>query len=277
MAASSFSVRFWGVRGSLSVSSPTHVGVGGNTCCVEVRCGERILMFDAGTGAFPAGCALRNQGVSDLDMFFSHSHYDHIIGLPFFGPVHDPSTKIRMWAGHLAGIMSCEEMVSAFMKPPFFPVPPTCMSAAVDYRDFQPGDTLNIGDGIVIGTMMLNHPGGAVGYRVNYGNHAVCYITDTEHVGKKLDPALLAFISGADIVIYDATYTDAELPHFKGYGHSTWQHGGRLCAKANVGTYVIYHHRPEHDDKTLEQIEGDARKSFSGAVLAREGLRLNVG
>lgn len=276
MAASTFSVRFWGVRGSLPASSPAHVGVGGNTCCVEMRCGERVLVFDAGTGAFPAGRALRKQGVRKLDMFFSHCHYDHIIGLPFFSPVHDEAARIGIWAGHLAGIMTCEEMVSAFMKPPFFPVPPTCMAAAVDYHDFKPGDSLDIGDGIVIGTMMLNHPGGAVAYRVNYDDRAICYVTDTEHIGKVLDPALLAFINGADIVIYDATYTDAELPHFVGYGHSTWQHGGRLCAEANVGTYVIYHHRLEHDDKTLEQIEADARKSFPGAVLAREGLCLDA-
>jgi phosphoribosyl 1,2-cyclic phosphodiesterase len=277
MAEPTFSVKFWGVRGSLPAALPSHVGVGGNTCCVEMRCGERVLLFDAGTGAHQAGKALRKEGIDNLDLFFSHCHYDHISGLPFFGPAHEPGTRIRIWAGHLSGTMTCEEMVNAYMRPPFFPVGPSCMCAMLDFRDFKPGDVLDIGDDIVIRTMMLNHPGGAIGYRVDHGGHAICYITDTEHIGEVLDPALLAFIDDADIVIYDATYTDAELPHFVGYGHSTWQHGARLCAAANVRTYVIFHHRLEHDDNALEQIEIDARKAFPGAVLAREGLRLEAG
>jgi phosphoribosyl 1,2-cyclic phosphodiesterase len=277
MSAPLFSVKFWGVRGSLPAATASHVGVGGNTSCVEMRCGDRVLIFDAGTGAHPAGQALKQEGISDLDLFFSHSHYDHILGLPFFAPLHNPNGKVRLWAGHLAGEMSCEQMVKEFMRPPFFPVGPSCMSAAMDFRDFQPGDTLDIGDGIVIRTMRLNHPGGAVAYRVNFDDRAICYVTDTEHVGEVLDPAILAFINDADIVIYDATYTDEELPHYLGYGHSTWQHGAKLCAAANVGKYVIFHHRLEHDDETLDQIEVAARNAFSGSVLAREGLRLEAG
>jgi len=277
MSDAPFNVRFWGVRGSMPAATASHVGVGGNTSCVEMRCGDRVLVFDAGTGAHPAGKALRAEGIRNLDLFFSHCHYDHILGLPFFSPVYDPAGRIRLWAGHFLDDMTCEEMVSQFMGPPFFPVGPTCMKALIEYRDFSAGDTLEIGDGIDIATVRLNHPGGAVAYRVNYQGRSICYVTDTEHIGKVLDPALLAFIDNADIVIYDATYTDEELPHFLGYGHSTWQHGANLCAAANVGKYVIFHHRLEHDDDTLNQIEAAARKAFPGSVLAREGLCVDAG
>ncbi len=269
-----FSVKFWGVRGSMSVSAPSHIGVGGNTSCVEVRCGDRVLIFDAGTGAHAAGRALRKEGVQHVDMLFSHCHYDHIFGLPFFGPFHCPENNIRIWAGHFLDGMTCEQMVSQFMKPPFFPVGPDCLKANIEYRDFDPGDRLDLGDGIVIETLRLNHPGGAVAYRVNFGNHAICYVTDTEHDDDVLDPGILAFINGADIVIYDATYTDDEFTQFAGYGHSTWQHGVELCDAGNVQTYVIFHHRLEHDDKTLDDIEAAARQAFAGSVLAREGLCL---
>ncbi len=277
MAADAFSVKFWGVRGSIPAPLPTHLNVGGNTSCVEVRCGSRVLILDAGTGINPAGRALRDEGIDRVDLLFSHCHYDHILGLPFFEPFHVAQNRIRLWAGHFLDDMTCREMVAQFMQPPFFPVGPDCLKAGVEYRDFEPGDTLGLGDGIVIRTLRLNHPGGAVAYRVEYDNRALCYVTDTEHVGDILDPDILAFISDAGIVIYDATYTDEEFTHFAGYGHSTWQHGARLCAAANVQTYVIFHHLLEHDDSILSAIEDDARKSFAGSILAREGLRLDVG
>ena len=128
----------------------------------------------------------------------------------------------------------------------------------------------------MIRTIRLNHPGGAVGYRIEYDGRAVCYLTDNEHDGTTPDPVLVSFIKDAEIVIYDSTYTEEEYTQFAGYGHSTWQHGAKLCRKANARTYVIYHHRSEHDDTILSAIEDDARKVFPGSVLAREGERLKV-
>lgn len=276
MSAKPFSVKFWGVRGSMPASAPCYFDVGGNTSCVEVRCGDRILILDAGTGAHAAGAALREEDVQSLDLLFSHCHYDHILGLPFFAPIHSPKTRMRIWAGHFLDDMTCETMVRQFMMPPFFPVGPDCMKANIEYHDFKAGNNLDLGDGIVIETMRLNHPGGAIAYRINFGKRAVCYVTDTEHVGAVLEPAILKFINNADIVIYDATYTDEEFPQFIGYGHSTWQHGARLCKAANVKTYVIFHHRLEHEDEILDEIADAARNTFAGSVLAREGLQLDV-
>ena len=276
MPALDFSVNFWGVRGSVPAPRLSHMEVGGNTCCVEVRCGGRMLLFDAGTGAHAAGMAFTEEGVTDLDIFFTHCHYDHIYGLPFFDPLYVENNDVRIWAGHFLDGTSCKQMVKGFMSPPYFPVGPDCLKAAIDFRDFSAGDTLDLGDGIVIRTIRLNHPGGAVGYRVEYDNRALCLITDHEHTSDTPDPALVAFIKDAGIVIYDATYTEAEYAHFAGYGHSTWQHGARLCKAANAKTFVIYHHRSEHDDTILGTIEDDARKVFTGSVLARERQRLHV-
>ena len=117
-----FRVRFWGVRGSVPVSGPQFIRYGGNTACIEMRCGPHTLFFDAGSGIRPAGDALKAAGINDFDVFFTHCHYDHIIGLPFFYPFYDPKTQVRLWSGHLAGRMTTREMVSEFMRPPWFPV-----------------------------------------------------------------------------------------------------------------------------------------------------------
>ena len=125
-------------------------------------------------------------------------------------------------------------------------------------------------------TKSLNHPDGATGYRIEYRGKAMCYVTDTEHVVGKPDQTVLELIEGADLVIYDSTYTDKEFPERLGWGHSTWQEGVRLCQAANVKTLAIFHHDPDHEDLFMEQLERLARMTWNGAVVAREHMRFNL-
>src|ERR671932_382197 len=106
MSKEDFTVKFWGVRGSLPVAGPEFLRYGGNTACVEMRCGRHVLIFDAGSGLKPAGKALRAEGVADLDLFFTHCHYDHILGLPFFAPLYEGRSRVILWSGHLNGAMT---------------------------------------------------------------------------------------------------------------------------------------------------------------------------
>lgn len=267
-------VRVWGARGSLPAPAAPNCDLGSDSCCVEMRCGPHVLIFDAGTGAASLSARLVADGITDFDLFFSHCHFDHIIGLPFIKPLYNPLVTARLHAGHFEDATTCQEMVALFMGPPFFPLTPRSFSAAIDYRDFRPPDTLLPQPGIRISTVRLNHPNGSVGYRVDYGGRSVCYITDHEHVPGRPDPALLETIRGADILIYDCTYTDAELEPCRGWGHSTWEEGVRLCEAAGVGRLVIFHHQPGRDDRALRRIGAQAQARFPGAVVGHTGLEI---
>ena len=126
-------------------------------------------------------------------------------------------------------------------------------------------------------TAKLNHPGGATAYRLEHNGAAVCYVTDTEHMPGKPDQNVLALIEGADLVIYDCTYTDAEYPKYVGWGHSTWQEGVRLCQAANAKQLAIFHHDPGHDDTFMIHLEAEARRVWNGTIVAREQMIIAVG
>jgi phosphoribosyl 1,2-cyclic phosphodiesterase len=274
MTDSSFLVRIWGARGSASAPAAPNCMFGSDTCCVEMRCGGRVLIFDAGSGVVNLGMQLIEQQVKDFDLFFTHCHLDHIVGLPMLKPLYQTETTARFYAGHLQDGTKCRDMVAGFMTPPYFPVTPDHFKAEVDFRDFRAPDTLSVAPGILIGTVRLQHPNGAVGYRVNFGGRSVCYITDTEHTPGQRDQNILAAIRGADIMIYDCSFTDAEFDFCRNYGHSTWEEGVRLCEAADVKRLVIFHHRPGRNDAGLQAIEAEAQERFPGAIVARTGLEL---
>jgi phosphoribosyl 1,2-cyclic phosphodiesterase len=271
-----FRVRFWGVRGSLPVSGPLFIRYGGNTACIEMQCGPHTLFFDAGSGIRPAGEALMAAAISDFDVFFTHCHYDHVVGLPFFFPFYDPHTRVTLWSGHLAGRMTTLEMLREFMRPPWFPVELEICRANLDCRDFVSGDILRPREGVAIRTASLNHPGGCIGYRVEWGECAVAVISDTEHEPGKLDAAILGLIEDADLVIYDCTYTEEEMKRKRGFGHSTWQQGVKLCQAAGARRLALFHHDPARTDDELDVIEREAIGAFSGAFAARDGQTLDI-
>ncbi|MFD1327596.1 MBL fold metallo-hydrolase [Mycoplana ramosa] len=265
------SVRFWGTRGSIPVSGAQFSRYGGNTVCVEIRCGDNVLVFDAGSGIPPAGLAMKAENVDKVDLFFSHCHYDHIIGLPYFKPLYSPDCAVNIWSGHLAGVMTTCEMVCEFMQPPWFPVDPKICRAHLGYRDFRAGDVLEPRPGVTVQTGNLNHPGGAIGYRIEWNGRSVAMITDTEHVPGTLDPEVLRLIENVDLFIYDCCYTDEEMEIFKGFGHSTWQQAIRLARAANAKAIAFIHHAPWRTDAELEQIDRLAAAEFPTSFSARDG------
>jgi phosphoribosyl 1,2-cyclic phosphodiesterase len=231
-------------------------------------------MFDAGTGAREMGDQLIAEGVSEADLFLSHTHIDHINGFPFFSFAFNPDNQLSVWAGHLNSELTIEGVLRSFMSDPLFPVPVDTLKGCVALKDFKAGETLAPHQGITIKTAPLNHPNGATGYRVEYAGKVICYVTDTEHVPGSPDQNILKLIDGADIVIYDAMYSDEEFIKFQGWGHSTWQECLRLCREAGVKVPVIYHHLPGRGDDALDAVAEAVDREFPGAVLAREGMTL---
>lgn len=270
MPEQKFQLKLWGTRGGLPVSGPMFHQFGGNTTCFEVRCGDFVMLFDAGSGLPMAGCDLHAAGTRDFALFFSHFHYDHVIGLPFFVPLYCNNSTLRVWSGHTGGKMTTRQMLSEFMREPFFPIGPEMCRANIDCLDFEGGDVLTPHPGVTLRTEMLQHPGGAVGYRVEFGGKVLAIITDTEHTPNTLDPAVLALMQGADLVLYDTNFEDEEMERFKGYGHSTWQQALRLANAAGVERVGFVHHAKNRTDADLLRIENTAKSQFPGAFCGRD-------
>ena len=273
-ASGSLAVTFWGVRGSIAVPGPGTVRYGGNTSCLEVRCGENLLIFDAGTGLRPLGMTLAGRTDIEADIFLTHTHFDHICGLPFFKPAFVPGNTLRLWAGHLQPDRTLKDAVCGMMSAPLFPVPVDVMRSRLAFNDFKAGETLEPRPGIVLKTGPLNHPNNATGYRLEYGGRVFAYITDTEHVSGKLDESILRLADGADVMVYDSMFTGGEYPTYRGWGHSTWEEGVKLADAAGVETLVAFHHDPRHDDEFLDRMAAEAEAVRPGTLFAREGLTL---
>lgn len=272
-------MRFWGVRGTVPCPGRGTVRYGGNTACVEVALGSERLILDGGTGLRNLGRTLHAGGAPVRShLLFTHTHFDHVTGVPFFRPAYEPRNSLQLWNGHLRRQgLRLSDVLADLMRAPFFPVPLEIMRASLGFHDFDPGAVLRPCDGLEVRTGALNHPGGATGYRIEGGGSAVCYVTDTEHPeGGGRDPEVLRLIEDADLVVYDSTYTDEEYGCFRGWGHSTWQEGVRLCREAGAKRLVAFHHNPAHDDDAMDAIAAALAEALPGSLAAREGLEIRL-
>ena len=271
-----FDIKFWGVRGSIACPTPEHMRYGGNTSCIEVILDNgRRLVLDAGTGIRSLGKHFVENDIREAHLLLTHTHWDHINGFPFFVPAYDPKRSIHILAGHLYGRGGgIKEALSAQMDSPMFPVPLEAMQAKLRFEDFKAGEDFSLYDDVKIKTAPLNHPNRATGYRIEHNGKAMCYITDTEHKPGAPDRNILGLIEGADLVIYDSTYTEQEFPAKIGWGHSTWNEGVKLCRAAEVKKMAIFHHDPEHDDTFMKKLEAEAQNVWPDTVAARDGMEL---
>jgi phosphoribosyl 1,2-cyclic phosphodiesterase len=277
MAKSPMRVRFWGVRGSIACPGPSTIRYGGNTPCIEVRCDEHVLVFDAGTGLRPLGLELiKDKNIRNVDIFITHCHLDHVVGLPFFAPLFRKGYRVRVWAGNLLPANSIERVMRMLMSSPLFPIQIEIFKAAIEFHDFKSGDVLRPHENVVLRTAPLDHPDGSNGYRLEYGGRAFALVSDTEGFPGKCDKDLLSLADHADLAVYDATYTEDEIVSRIGWGHSTWLRGIRLAEKANVKHLCLFHHDPSHDDDFMDTLAAEANDARPGTVTAREGQIIDL-
>ncbi len=276
-ASQGLSLTFWGVRGSVPSPGPETARYGGNTPCIEVRIdGERVI-FDLGTGARSLGQA--SPGPMKAHIFISHYHYDHVQGLPFFTPIFDPRNHFIMHGPTRNG-RTVKDVISEQMQQPFFPVTAEMVfRAQLEYQPFSAGDKMKVGRGSIT-AIETNHPGGNLAYRIDYPGKSIVYATDTEH-GTERDAQLLEFARDADLLIYDAMYTDEEYlgrtgVSKLGWGHSTFEQSIKLANEARVGTLVLFHHEPTRSDKALDALVKQLRKKRKATIAAREGMTIRV-
>ena len=292
-------ITFWGTRGSIATPGPETVIYGGNTSCVEVRCGTDIFIFDAGTGIRPLGLALMKEFTDrprTLHLFISHTHWDHIQGFPFFLPAYLPTTTIHIYGSAGQG-RPLEKVIRGQMDADYFPVALGDMKSVIHVHEFK-GKPFQIGDA-TISAIYLNHPGMTLGYRISHGGKVLVYATDNEpyqqtlahlgqraeagrEFGQRLDAEFVEFLTGADLYIGDAQYTDEEYPNRIGWGHSSIGATVEVALAAQVRSLAFFHHDPLHDDDTVTAMAEIARRLIEGRQLsllcfgAREGQTLSL-
>jgi phosphoribosyl 1,2-cyclic phosphodiesterase len=272
-------VKFYGTRGSISVSEKDCVEFGGNTSCVLVKFpNERILIFDAGTGIRRLGNDLMANGHEQHDNIFialSHTHWDHIQGFPFFSLAYDPRRNLTL--GIPGGITKANNLHDIFttqMQEEFFPVSLENMGANISC--WEPNiDKYTSPFGVHVTTIRHQHPGGANSYRVEDDGKVLVYCTDIEH-GESIDPKIVDFSRDADLLIHDAQYTSEELPQRKGWGHSTWEQAVEVAEQAGAKRLALFHHDPMHTDSFLLHVEKQCQVRFRGSVMAREGMEIEL-
>ncbi|MBD2485078.1 MBL fold metallo-hydrolase [Planktothrix sp. FACHB-1365] len=275
-----FTVHFWGVRGSIACPGSETVRYGGNTPCIEMRVGTERLIFDGGTGLRVLGQSLLAQMPVTAHLFFTHYHWDHIQGFPFFVPAFIKINTFYIYGTIAPDGSTVQHRLNDQMLHPNFPVPLQIMGADLKFVDISVGNSININDEITVETALLNHPGEAVGYRVNWRNYSAAYVSDTEHFPDHLDENVLFLARNADVLIYDATYTDEEYHAEKtskvGWGHSTWQEAVKIAKAAKVKRLVIFHHDPLHNDDFMDKIGEQVAEQFPNSLIAREGLSIQL-
>ena len=275
-----FHVRFWGVRGSIPTPGPHTQRYGGNTPCLEMRCGDELLIFDMGTGARALGEALlADSRTRRASLFLTHYHYDHLQGMPFFTPLFAPHFSFTLYGARREG-RSVKEVLKGQMVPPYFPVTLEQVARAeLLYRDVCAGQSLELGPATV-SALDLNHPGGNLGYRVECDGRVVVYATDVEHDGA-MDAKLVEFARDADVLIIDAMYTEEEYRGVNGgskvgWGHSTWESAVKTADAAGVRQLVLFHHDPTRDDAQMDALVASVRERRPEAIAAREMETLSL-
>lgn len=268
-------VTFWGVRGTIPTPQPANMYFGGETPCVEIEAEGRRIVLDGGSGLRQLGNRmLHGLGTRrlDEDILFSHFHWDHLQGIPYFVPLFMESAL--RFHSHLP-VEALHATLSRLMEAPFFPLAFDAAAAAKEYRQFKSYSAFEIGP-FHITPFPLRHPQGCHGFRIECNGRVIVYATDHEHGDAESDAILLEHASGADLLIADAQYTPQEYPQRIGWGHSTWLEAARLAVQAKVKRLALFHHDPLRDDDSLRNIEFLAREVFASTDAAREGTIIAI-
>ena len=292
-----FTVKFWGVRGSYPTPGASTVKYGGNTACVEVNAGGRTIILDAGTGIIPLGRELVKRNDLNLLILFSHLHHDHTQGFPFFVPAYIPKARLHIY-GPGGTAETVKHVLEHNQSSDTFPISLRDMAANKEIQSLRESQIILWDeDGIQVVESAPNpspeavvirihksyaHPGGVYHYRITYQGKSIVYATDTEgYVG--MDRKLVNFARDADVLIHDAQYSDehyygslAGFPSTQGYGHSTATMAGELAASAEAGQLILFHHDPSYADDWVAAQERSAKRVFSDASAAYEGMSLSL-
>ena len=278
-------VKFYGTRGSVPVCKSDFQEFGGNTTCIQIRDKEsnNIAILDAGTGIRELGKDIIESGHKQDEIFiaFTHFHWDHIQGFPFFEPAFNKKQKINLlalgWGKHITCL---KDIFKTQMQKEFFPIQLEKMGAR--FRFMLLDETKKVfktkvkkPKPVIVKTNKHTHPGGAYGYRIELDGKAMVFCTDVEHLNS-IDEKVVKLAEGADLLIHDAQFTDEELKKKKGWGHSSFSQAIEVAERANVKMLALTHHDPDHDDAFLRKMEKKCQQRFKYSFLAREKMEIEI-
>jgi len=303
-------VRFWGVRGSIPSPGMITRKYGGNTACVELRVGqdERLIIIDAGSGIRTLGNALMAtdllNGPIKTDIFLSHTHWDHIMGYPFFTPIYVPTTEVKIYGPVSFEDDPLEAVVGGQMKYRYFPVNVGELSSNIEFIRLKEDPLIDLGDDLQLSTKLLNHPITSLGYRFEYNGKVVCTCYDTEpfrnlfitdpsdpdydeamalegdEVAIEQNMVVEEFFAGADLLIHDAQYTQEEYAARINWGHTSIEYAIAAANRAGVKKLALFHHDPDRTDDQLDQLAlqycGSGKSGETEVFFAREGMVVDL-
>ncbi|WP_250645450.1 MBL fold metallo-hydrolase [Salidesulfovibrio onnuriiensis] len=289
--------RFWGTRGSMPAPGPDTLRYGGNTTCLEVRCGEHLVILDGGSGIRPLGLELARNMPVDCDIFISHTHWDHIHGLPFFVPLFVPGNTIRIYGPpNPVAMAGVEEVLDKQLAYPHFPVRRDELKADIHYETLQDRQVIDLGFATA-STLLMNHPAMNFGVKLEFGDRKFFFTGDHEpfyniyepgdddyeeygNIVRERQQGIVDFLRGVDVMVADSQYTDREYESKRGWGHSTFRHNIELALEAGIGKLYLTHHETTRTDSELDDIGEWLRHEWGDCgvelFLAREGHWFDV-
>ncbi len=292
--------KFWGVRGSIPSPGPKTMRYGGNTTCIEVRSdANTLIILDGGTGIFSLAQSLLDELPINAHVLVTHSHWDHIHGLPFFTPLFIPGNNVCLYgANDLATGNGIERVMAAQLQYSFFPVREAEMKAVIAYRQLKVGESILIDDTVIDNTMM-NHPVINLGYRISCHGKSVFFTGDHEPFFNEFEPddanfatcqqendareqSIDAAMKGVDALIVDCSYTREEYPAKRRWGHGTFDSALEMALRVGAKRLYCTHHEPTRSDDDLEAVFADVMARFADRLgqlqvfLAYEGLEVTL-
>jgi ribonuclease BN (tRNA processing enzyme) len=273
-------VRFWGVRGTIPSPGPDTVKLGANTSCLDVLTSDQsVIILDAGTGIRRLGRVLSKEHPDRIvaTMLITHTHWDHIQGFPFFGPLMGPQGRFNRFVvvGKRVVGQQLEEVLAGQIMEPYLPFLYKELTADIHVKEIKENDWTIIGDETSVYTAQLDHPGGCLGYRLENNGAVFAYCTDTSHKDG-LNENVLRLAEEADLLVHDAHWSLEEREKFPDWGHSSWLEAAQVAVEAKVKCLALFHYAPDATDEVMEERLLRAREIFPNTILAREGMVVNL-